>query len=281
MKNILRSFCNEEQIARYYAKVAVTSLYHEVALYPKPGLVSFIDSGPHHDMNGQLFFKSLLGLRHYFYLISLRSIQGKSQSELVILGRQAEDKMLATTGGVNTHKGAIFALGILCASIAKLTSQKVEFSLENLQQAIIKDWAHYLQNHHQTENSHGELMKKKYRLTGAKEMAIKGYEPVFNVFKELSSLRMTDNEFYGLLAFKALLLCVDDTNIIYRAGLEGLKFARESVIDAIFPDDKQRSMTEAIKLHKEFSKRNISPGGVADMLGMIYFLKQSFREHSQ
>lgn len=56
MQIFQHSLPNPYKIARYFAKKAVQALYDEVALYPKPGLVSFIDSGAHQDMNGALFF---------------------------------------------------------------------------------------------------------------------------------------------------------------------------------------------------------------------------------
>lgn len=269
---------NEEAIARYYAKIAVRSLYNEVALYPKPGLVSFVDSGVHGDMDGKLFFKSLLGLRHYFYQISLHAIRGFPKSSLVDLGKEAEKKMFEITGGVNTHKGAIFSLGILSATIAELTSRKETFTPKELQEAIVENWARYLPCHRVSENSHGQIVKNQYKISGALEMAILGYKPIFTIFHELSTLQITDRRLYGLLAFKALLLQIDDTNILYRAGMEGLQFARGALKKIIFPHDKEKAICEGIELHREFVARNLSPGGVADMLGMIYFLHEVFEE---
>jgi triphosphoribosyl-dephospho-CoA synthase len=70
------SLDNPKRIARFYAKIAVRALFDEVSLYPKPGLVSFVDSGAHKDMDGQLFLRSLFGLRHYFFNIGLRAALG-------------------------------------------------------------------------------------------------------------------------------------------------------------------------------------------------------------
>lgn len=278
MKTFRHSLPDPQKIARYYAKIAVRALYDEVSLYPKPGLVSFVDNGAHRDMNGSLFFRSLFGLRHYFFKVALHSAQGKSLQNLIQHGLEAELLMNSITCGVNTHRGAIFAMGILCASIAKLSACEAEFSTQDLQQAIVSDWADYLKYIHRNENTHGAMVKEKYNIEDAKHIAINGYAPVFQVFHELSRNKLDDKTFFGLLAYKNLLIRIDDINILYRAGPDGLKFARHHIQKAVHPDRKEESISNSIKLHQLFSQKEISPGGVADMLGLIYFLNRVFTE---
>lgn len=261
-----------KRIARYYAKHAVRALYDEVSLYPKPGLVSFVDSGAHHDMDGQLFFRSLLGLRHYFYQVGLQAALDAPLHQLVLLGQKAEETMSRITSGVNTHRGAIFSLGIFCTSICKLSMKQQHFSLEQLHQAIIVDWADYLRNEHHNQDSHGAIVKQKYAALDAKQMAIEGYFLVFDTYQALLS-HQHDKLFFGLLAYQNLLLTMDDTNILYRAGSEGLTFARDHIQNAVISDDRALSIEQAIKVHRIFSEKNISPGGVADMLSVMYFLR--------
>ncbi len=88
-------FADEIQLASYLAKMAIRALYAELALYPKPGLVSFIDSGAHDDMNGSLFVKSLFTLRHYFKAVSLHAAKGNALPELVMYGLAAEQTNVA------------------------------------------------------------------------------------------------------------------------------------------------------------------------------------------
>lgn len=80
-----------------------------------------------------------------------------------------------------------------------------------------------------------------------------------------------DQTFFGLLTYQRLLLTIDDINILYRTGPEGLEFARYHVQQGICQNNREKSIQKAIELHQLFSKKNISPGGVADMLGLIYF----------
>ncbi|MFJ1268075.1 triphosphoribosyl-dephospho-CoA synthase MdcB [Legionella lytica] len=277
MQHTPPSASNLNKMARYYGKIAVRALYDEIALYPKPGLVSFVDTGAHQDMNGALFFRSLFGLRHYFIHVGHQAALNAPQAELVKLGLQAEQTMQKITSGVNTHRGAIFALGIMCSSICKLSLRYKKFYPQDLHLAIKEEWAPYLQKHHQNPNTHGSLVKQKYAVADAKQMAIDGYKLVFDTYFALAEIQH-DKEFFGLLAYQQLLLAMDDINILYRTGPEGLQFARYHIQQGISLDNRRRSIQEAARLHLLFSQCNISPGGVADMLGLIYFLRHVFGE---
>src|SRR5450830_1577900 len=119
----LRDFC------RKMAREAVRSLYQELVLYPKPGLVSLVDNGSHQDMDAATFMRSLFSLRRYFLAIAEAGARGAPFSLLKQLGVQAERRMLSATGGVNTHRGAIFSLGMLCAAVAWSRAQGMTLSL--------------------------------------------------------------------------------------------------------------------------------------------------------
>src|SRR4051812_43658943 len=99
---------------------AVRALYAEVALYPKPGLVSPVDSGSHDDMDMRTFLRSLFALRGYFAAIAVAGAADADFPILQRLGLAAERRMLAATGGVNTHRGAIFSLGVIAAAAGRL-----------------------------------------------------------------------------------------------------------------------------------------------------------------
>lgn len=267
---------NPQKIARYFAKMAVRALYDELALYPKPGLVSFIDAGAHDDMDGLLLYRSLFALRHYFFQVSLHSALGASPQCLVQLGLVAEKRMQQITAGINTHRGAIFALGIFCSSIARLSCRQASFSLGDFQQTIRQQWSEFLTHQHLPEKtSHGAWVKENYAVADAKQIAIAAYPLVFNTYEELSTLQ-DDKVFFGLLAYQRLLLALDDINVLYRTGPQGLAFARSHIQTAIADSERERSIHQACVLHALFSKKNISPGGVADMLGLLYFLYHVF-----
>jgi triphosphoribosyl-dephospho-CoA synthase len=264
---------SNKKIAAYLTRIAVKALYYELALYPKPGLVSFVDDGSHKDMSGETLFKSLFSLRHYFYNISLYAIKGKPLVEQVKLGIHAERQMLAVTQGVNTHRGAIFALGIFCSTIARMLAKGEALSPHSIQGYILNYWSEHLKyKHHMVASTHGSKVKKKYQVNGAKEMAESGYQAVFDVYDQLSNMNLTYQTF-GLKAYCLLLLDMDDTNILHRAGPEGLLYAKNEISIAIhFKNEDLVSVMENI--HHNFCHRNISPGGVADMIGVLYFLRQ-------
>src|SRR5690349_17241348 len=97
-------------------RAATLSLYDELALSPKPGLVTLLDRGSHTDMDAHTFMRSLLALRGYFARIATLGAQGAGFPALQACGIEAEAHMLSATGGINTHRGAIFMLGLLCAA---------------------------------------------------------------------------------------------------------------------------------------------------------------------
>ncbi|MDP3337407.1 MAG: triphosphoribosyl-dephospho-CoA synthase, partial [Rhodoferax sp.] len=105
--------------AQKFGLAAVRALYAEVALEPKPGLVSFRDCGSHTDMTAQTFMRSLFALRGYFPHMVRAGHTGAPFAALEGLGKNAEARMLTATGGINTHRGAIFGLGLLCASAGR------------------------------------------------------------------------------------------------------------------------------------------------------------------
>ena len=101
-----------KHIAQQIAVLAVRSLYAELVLYPKPGLVSLRDNGSHVDMDADCFMRSLFSLRRYFRDIALAGAAGAEFKVLKQLGIAAEQRMLKATRGINTHRGVIFALGM-------------------------------------------------------------------------------------------------------------------------------------------------------------------------
>ena len=99
--------------------LATASLLLEVETWPKPGLVSHVDCGSHDDMHAGTFRASVREVLHPFF-VALASAGGTGIGELRAIGLSAKQAMMAATGGVNTHRGAIFGLGLLCAAAGAL-----------------------------------------------------------------------------------------------------------------------------------------------------------------
>ena len=98
--------------------ICCDALQHEANAWPKPGLVTPVDSGSHRDMNYASFVNSIAALRGYFADIAQAGLQAATYPELQKIALAAESRMLAATHGANTHRGAIFNLGLLAAASA-------------------------------------------------------------------------------------------------------------------------------------------------------------------
>src|SRR6185369_8804633 len=122
-------------------RLAIRSLYREVELAPKPGLVTPAGNGSHRDMDFRTFLRSLHALRGYFPAITACGRQGPDFAPLQALGIAAETAMLAATGGINTHRGAIFNLGLLCAATGHLLAAGLPLGGEAACAAVNEIWA--------------------------------------------------------------------------------------------------------------------------------------------
>lgn len=278
--NISPPFPNQQNIASTIAKMAVRALYFELKAYPKPGLVSFIDSGAHHDMNGETLFKSIFSLRHYFYMIASEKLRHRSFEQLKQLALQAEQRMLNKTSGINTHRGAIFALGLCSISSARLAEAGLKFTPERLRQQLLTDWQLALLHHQSPLDSHGALVRKTNQIVDAKQMAFQGYAIIFKLLPSFISIynKTKSLDTACLFAYLELLLKIDDTNILYRKGKIGLDYAKERATKTLAISCYISRHKEALLMHQEFSEQGISPGGVADLIGVLLFLSQLFCE---
>lgn len=254
-------------------RLAVSSLYDELVLYPKPGLVSLVDNGSHEDMSAETFFRSLFALRGYFIRIAEAGMRGAQFGMLRQLGIDAESRMLQATGGINTHRGAIFALGLLCASAGACRAGGTALTEENIRSALMSEWGSGLALHaRQGGASHGLQAARQYAATGAREEAALGLPSVFDV--ALPALRTTLAasgcwERARIDALFALMACISDTNVYHRGGAEGARLVRECAADFIARGGTGAAdwRSHAVECHRRFVAARLSPGGAADLLG--------------
>lgn len=263
---------------RTLAKMAVRSLYFEVKAYPKPGLVSFVDAGAHRDMNGVTLYQSLFTLRHYFYKIAKTGLISEAFEELKQIAIEAEQRMFEKTLGVNTHRGAIFALGICCISVARLAQKKKQFTPTEVHHQLLKDWPPVLLKHIGDPRSHGAKVRREYEVIDAKQMAIRGYDLIFQLLPHFIALfRDTQSlDTVCLFAYAELLVRIDDTNILFKKGKLGLDYAKSKIAELQAIPCVHHRRHKALELHQLFSEKGISPGGVADLIGILLFLGQIF-----
>jgi len=263
------------------ARAAMRSLWHELALYPKPGLVSLHDSGSHADMDAATFIRSLFALARYWSEIAKAGAAAAPFETLRRLGIGAESRMLAATGGINTHRGAIFALGLLCAAAARTHARGEIPDDATLRRVLIAQWSAALMaaKHSDVPASHGMRATYRYSVGGAREQARRAFPAVFDV--ALPALRAAlargcDERHARVSAFFALLAHLDDTNLLHRGGAEGLAFVRGRAREFKDAGDVHASdaLARAEAIHREFVARRLSPGGSADLLAAAMFVHE-------
>ena len=249
-----------------------SALLEELATYPKPGLVSHVDSGSHKDMDAKCFADSIVSLRGYFQDVAEAGTRGAGMDELRGLGMAAEARMLDATHGANTHRGAVFTLGLLAAAAGRKLKSGANDSLGG----IVKNlWGRDIMEFDRNASSNGLEALRRHGCGGARIEAASGFPSVYGVglpaFK--SVVDSHGRNAARIHCLFALLEKVEDTTLVHRGGLEGLRWAREAAGDfnsnggVNAPDWGAR----AASIHREFIKRNLSPGGVADLLTATIF----------
>jgi len=261
------AFCHA--IARH----AIRSLYAELTLYPKPGLVSLVDNGSHTDMTAATFMRSLFALRHYFGHITRAGMEGAPFARLKHLGIEAEARMLQATGGVNTHRGAVFCLGLLCAAIGQCHARGMALTPAAIRACLLLRWADALAAHTDpgASDSYGVRVARRHAVGGARQEAALGLPAVFEL--ALPVLRSTlaggrGRRYARVDALFALMAHISDTNLYHRGGAEGALTVRRHAQAFVARGGTARPDWEAhaLAIHRAFVAVRLSPGGAADLL---------------
>lgn len=253
-------------------RAATRALYHELALSPKPGLVTLTDNGSHRDMDAQTFMRSLFALRSYFVAIAELGQQKADFAALERCGIQAEAHMLAATGGINTHRGTIFMLGLLCAAAGALSGSGTPPTPARLRQALRHHWGDALAARaSRTSTLPGGVAAQKHGLRSASQEAARAFPVLFEtavpalaagLARGLSPTQARLDTLFHVMAV------LDDSNLAHRGGLEGLRHARQSARNFLAAGGAVRpgGMDAAQAICRDFKARNLSPGGSADTL---------------
>ena len=256
------------------ARAAVTAMRDELQAYPKPGLVSPVDSGAHGDMDFAVMCRSADSLLHPFAALAAAGRAGRSfEAALMPLGLEAERGMLAVTGGVNTHRGAIFSVGLIVAAIARAQMLSSTPSPAAVRAALRNTWGDALHAHaaRDDETSHGGLVRRRTGRDGARREAARAFPSVFETgipaYRTAREAGLDDNA-ASLQTLFALMSSIDDTTVLYRGGLEAGSFVRQSAADFLADGGCQQTgwFEKAEALHRAFIARNLSAGGCADLL---------------
>lgn len=268
---------NAAQCSECLGERAVTALIEEVELTPKPGLVDKENNGSHSDLTINLMIRSAQSLRATFAEMAFVSFQERPSRSLrekvAEIGRQGEKVMLKATGGTNTHKGAIWAIGLLTSSVAM---NQPEGSIRRITQTAGK-LARYPDRYRPIENSNGSRVQKRYGTSGAKGEAEQGFPHVVNVaLPALYAAREkgVPEHFARIDTLIALIARLDDTCILHRGGMETLLIVKEKAKKVLMNNgvSTQEGWKALLELDNVLLSRNASPGGSADLLAAALFL---------
>lgn len=261
-------------------RAATLALHDELALAPKPGLVSFVDTGSHDDMDAHTFMRSLFALRGYFVRIAGLGAAGAPFGDLEACGVQAEQRMLAATGGINTHRGAIFLLGLLCAAAGAVQAERRVLTAAALRDAVCVRWGDALAVRcARPSRLPGGIAARRYGLRSASQEAALGFPVLFETVVpawDAACAQGLAGERLRLQVFFATLAVLDDSNLAHRGGLAGLHFARQRARDFLARGGAARpdALADARAIHREFVARRLSPGGCADLLAAACWLQR-------
>ena len=257
------------------ALLVSAALREELETYPKPGLVSLVDNGSHPDMDATTFLSSIEAIEPFFARMAEAGAEECALRRLQEIGLQAEAAMREATGGRNTHRGAIFCLGLLAAAAGR----RVEGS-ESLGAIVCRCWGGEIpQVSTLTGTSNGIVQCLLHGVGGVREEACLGFPSVFGMGLPsfLASVQKHGREAARVQAFFALLAVCEDTTLLKRGGPEGLVHARSEARRFLdcggVANPHWRELGAA--LHTSFVEQNLTAGGAADLLSATLFVENA------
>lgn len=263
----------------FAAQMALQSLMYEVAVTPKPGLVDCANNGSHRDMDIFTFQRSIAALAPYFSeCVRIgRNTRGlkpcDTLSAMRFCGKMAEGRMFAATNGVNTHKGAVFSMGLLCGALGRLDRSEWK-SPEKILTVCADMSSELMGDFDNAENTIGQNLYREYGITGIRGQAAAGYPAVLNTglpkLEEGLARGINFNE-SACAALLAMTAQTVDTNMIHRGGIEAQRRKAEEIA-ALLEKEPFPKRETLEKLDKDFITENLSPGGCADLLSMTFML---------
>lgn len=245
------------------ADLAERALRLELGTTPKPGLVDRRDNGAHKDMDYALMSKSISALRPYLTRLAVESAKDIDPVKIKEIGIEAEKAMLKATSGVNTHKGALFCIGLSVAAASYLASTTGSVEAYSFKELVSRAASEIPS----ARGTHGAEAKRSFKAVGALENARAAYPELFTDW--LPYYRSLEGDpFRCHKTLLHIMTTLDDTNILHRRGAEGLAHA-EAEAARLLEDFSESGLSS---LNKDFIRENISPGGSADMLSLTIFI---------
>ncbi|MFM0434184.1 triphosphoribosyl-dephospho-CoA synthase [Paraburkholderia aspalathi] len=272
----VRAAPSDAQLARF----AVSALIEEAQLTPKPALVDRRGSGAHRDLDLATMLRSARALEPTFAALA-RTARRRAEpsallrAELAQIGRAGEQDMLHATGGSNAHRGAIWIVGLLVAG-ASMSGSATRLNASYVCM-LAAQTACFPDRFAAPADSHGERARQRYQVGGARREAQDGFPHVIEIgLPALLAARTqgVDENAARIDALLSIMVSLDDTCLLHRAGLPGLHAAQHGARRVLqaggssTPD----GHTALVALEHALLSLNASPGGAADLLAATLFL---------
>lgn len=271
-----------EEIAEQIARFAVEALLEEVRLTPKPGLVDRDHHGTHHDLNLELMERSAYALQPAFYEMVMATVYKQPsqavREQLAAIGRYGEQQMLQATGQVNTHKGAIWALGLLAGAAGILTTENSNISISAtnilLNAGAI---AAFTDRYMPVQQTNGLQVRKRYTVRSAREEAVACFPSLQQVaLPAWNRYRDEPEQVRRLNVLLSLMAVVDDTCILHRSDMEVLRGVQQRAQEIMVRGGlgNRTALQAYLALDAYVTQHWVSPGGSADLLAATIFLEK-------
>lgn len=285
----------KDEFCQYISQLAVKAMLYEVAATPKPGLVDRNNSGAHLDMDYYTFMASSAALGSTFYKCTYAGLNFHEKDYSLLLdilrpiGVEGEKRMFDATGGVNTHKGLIFSLGIISAAAGTIFSKTADVVIPHEEVCIrASEIAKGISSRELKEAdnkekpTYGERLFRKYGTKGIRGEAEAGFVTVreysFPVMDRLIKENKGSINDILVQVLLHLISVTEDTNVLGRHDFDTLDYVRKTALEALKLNGmfEPEGIRKIIEMDEEFIRRNISPGGSADLLAitlMLYFME--------
>ncbi|NLB61633.1 MAG: citrate lyase holo-[acyl-carrier protein] synthase [Clostridiales bacterium] len=255
----------KRHLATLISECAYDSLISEVETTPKPGLVDKNNNGSHTDMNINSFYASSLAIKPFYYDMALETFKSFDNNlsifelmrRLQAIGRAAETAMMSATIGINTQLGAIYTIGLLsCGVVMSLEHSQCFDAIPNYAQSLV------------LSVKVGDIPS-----FGARFEAENAFPNILATTRRIQILN-NEHNFNNSCVFALLeiMLLIDDTNVLRRGGESGLIFVREQAKRILEFNYSNEMLKAVLDFDNEMIRRNLSPGGCADILAAAIFM---------
>ncbi|CAG9297415.1 triphosphoribosyl-dephospho-CoA synthase CitG [Celerinatantimonas diazotrophica] len=286
-------------LPKLVSRLAYHAMMLEVHLTPKPGLVDALNNGSHDDMTLATFVVSANAIVPYFAQFV---DTGTAHAHLPVtallsglrpIGVEAEQAMFSATHGVNTHKGMIFNLGLICGAVGWLQGNHLQVDELHIKEVIRQSCQFLVYDELKRCTQHaaataGEQMYQQYGLTGARGEAASGLTTVMNYALPAYRECLIEGVATEQALWHTLLVIMannDDSNLVHRGGIEGLRFVqdRASYLLKLGGYRYPNLESELMAFDRDLIAKHLSPGGSADLLAaawLVHELVQLFENES-